>query len=104
MADSNVDTATLSAKATSGLKHIELNHLKIVKKYIDKRDKEISEGLGAVASESGVMGLRVWEGKLQYKQDDGSWVDIVSVDGSSQGSGTAGSTLADESDIDDLFT
>lgn len=52
-----------------------------------------------IASKDGVLGMRVWNGKFQYKQDNGVWIDISEVNGSV----SSDNDIADENDIDNLF-
>lgn len=90
---------------SDGEKLATLAHLSIIKDYIDKNDKEVLDNAGTIASEEGILGIRVWGGKFQYKQTDGTWADISDV--SSSGSGDSPITdgdLADESDIDSIFS
>lgn len=89
---------------SDGEKLATLAHLSIIKDYIDKNDKEVLDNAGTIASEEGILGIRVWDGKFQYKQTDGTWADISDVSSSdSDDSPITDSDLADESDIDSLF-
>lgn len=57
---------------------------------------EIPAISGSVTSENGAGGLRVWDGKLQYQNKNGKWVELMDVpddDGS----------IAEIGDIDNLF-
>lgn len=49
-----------------------------------------------ITSENGVAGLRVWNGKLQYKNSSGKWVALLDVPDTDD-------TIADKEDIDSLF-
>lgn len=85
-------------------KLITLAQLSIVKNYIDEKDKEFIDGGGLITSENGIAGIRVWGGKFQYKQTNGTWADISDVSNSGSGDNPiTDGDLADESDIDSLF-
>lgn len=79
-------------------KHVALEHLYIIKDYIDKQtDKTIS-------SAEGFHGIRYYNGKLQAKDaDTGNWVNVA-TGGTSGGSGIIDSdSIADNKDVEDLF-
>lgn len=105
----NGETATYNL-ASAVLKHVALEQLYIVKEYIDKKNAEQDSAAGvtgSVTDENGVLGLRFYGGKLQYKDDNGDWRDIV-VGNSSGGSGDVSPDLADaevatDKDVSDLF-
>ncbi len=84
-------------------KHISLKHLAIVKDYIDRKDMDIIDGFGSITSETGVMGLRVKNGKLQYKKDDGAWADIAEAGGVGEEE-PSNTDFANQNDIDNLFS
>ena len=74
-------------------KHVALEHLYIIKDYIDKQtDKTIS-------SAEGFHGIRYYNGKLQAKDaDTGKWVNIAT-----EGSSGGGGEIADNKEVEDLF-
>ncbi len=84
-------------------KYISLKHLTIIKEYIDKKDMDIIDVFGSITSETGVMGLRVKNGKLQYKKDDGAWADIAEAGGSGEEE-PSDADFANQNDIDNLFS
>ncbi len=88
---------------SNGKKYIMLEHLRIIRDYIDRKDMDIVDGFGSITSETGVMGLRVKNGKLQYKKDDGAWADIAEAGGSGEEE-PPDTDFANKNDIDDLFS
>ena len=57
-----------------------------------------------VASEDGALGIRIWNGKFQYKQSNGKWADISEVSSPEiPDEPITDSDIADEEDIDNLF-
>ncbi len=80
------------SRTSGGLKHVALEHLYIIKEYIDKQtDKTIS-------SAEGFHGIRYYNGKLQAKDAaSGAWFDVAT-----DGSG-GGVDIADNKDVENLF-
>lgn len=78
-------------------KHVALEHLYIIKEYVDKQtDKTIS-------SAEGFHGIRYYNGKLQAKDaDTGNWVNIAT--GNTDEGGGSGVDIADDKDVEDLFS
>lgn len=76
-----------SVSDLSIMKHVALEHLYIIKEYIDAGDKKSGGSGGSVLNTEGVYDLRVYNGKIQYKKD-GFWFDVTAV-GSDVGSITA---------------
>lgn len=90
MAD--INTAALNSARTAYIKKcVELNHLVIVKDYIDKKDNL------SINTESGVHDIRFYNGNLQYKDVNGSWITI-STGGGSGGSGVGGAITTNDMD------
>lgn len=89
-------TKNASESSSAIKKHVALEHLYIIKEYVDKQaDKTIS-------SAEGFHGIRYYNGKLQAKDaDTGKWVNIA-TDGTGGGSIDSDS-IADNKDVEDLF-
>ena len=59
---------------------------------------------GSIASKEGILGLRIWNGKFQYKQNNGIWIDISDVSiPENPDDPTTDIDIADKDDIDNLF-
>lgn len=90
----------------SGMKHVALNQLYIVRDYIDRKNNLQDKKL--ITDESGVHGLRIYSGKFQYKGADGKWHDVVLGGDGTGGTGVvspdiANAEVADDKDVSDLF-
>lgn len=82
--------------ADNAKKHVALEHLWIIKDYIDS--KASGDGSGTVVGYKGMHDIRVYDGKLQYKENN-TWNDITSTSDGLGGSGTDGAITSD--DLDD---
>lgn len=84
-------------------KHVALDQLHIIKKYID--DKNNTQDGRLITDEAGVYGLRFYNKKLQVRDTNGAWVDIVlESGGSGEGGGeTCKAGIADDKDVSNLF-
>lgn len=119
-ADAESDTASISAAFDeaddiaaynstdngSGMKHVALNQLYIIKDYIDRKNNLQDEKL--ITDESGVHGLRIYSGKFQYIGADGKWHDVILSGDGAGGTGVispdiANAEVADDKDVSDLF-
>lgn len=54
-----------------------LAHLSVVKDYIDRKDNIVTDNIGVVTNEQGALGIRVINGKVQYKNENQLWTDIT---------------------------
>lgn len=78
-------------------KHVSLAQLYIIKEYIDKQVNK------TVSSVDGIHGIRYYNGKLQAKDaSTRNWIDIAT--GNTDEGGSGGVDIADDKDVENLFS